>query len=403
MSSTIVDSTTGNDNVNIQESLLEGTVLTSAAYNSAVPMLLSAASKAGRVADPEVVKTYFTKNSFLKNLFKVQSGTFSSSVEELMEKYPYLPLFAIFSLLIAKTTEGSVETIMEVIRSQQKQQKVTTQSIIDDTNYMQQKKEELSESDWKALVGTDVTGAERKEKPKNEWWKIIIGVAVVVVALACSIVAGVVASPAAGIGLGVAVIGGLMAIGSIYSLIANVVDDPVMKRELTESASIVNPIQAISEGLLDTVCEIWGLDPNDEKIRKAKMWLTLALTIISAIIGIAASIITGGASAGASVANIVNVVSGIVTGVTSIVTGALEIRNGERALDRAKMRKIINQVQASIERLKNILDSISINIELWTEMFSNEMTVVRGEYDRVTRMLKEYNDQKLAIAGNIRV
>lgn len=388
MSSTIVDSTTGNDNVNIQESLLGGTVLTSAAYNSAVPMLLSTANGATTTGKTNTVQEYFTRNSFLKDLFKVQSGTFSSSVEELMEKYPYLPLFAIFSLLIAKTTEGSVETIMEVIRSQQKQQKATSQETIDEISYTQKKKEELSESDWKALVGIDVTGTDRKERPKKAWWKLIIGFAVVAIAAAS--------------GVGMVAVGVLMAASTVISLVSNVVDDPVVQKKLTEAASYINPVQAIAEGLVDTVCEIWGLDPNDEKVRKAKMWLTLALSIVAAIIGIVAGIFTGGTSAAASVANVISVVTGIVTGVTSIVTGALEIRNGERALDRAKMRKIINQVQASIERLKNMLDSISINIELWTEMFSNEMTVVRGEYERAARTLKEYNDQKVAIARNIR-
>ena len=124
------------------------------------------------------------------------------------------------------------------------------------------------------------------------------------------------------------------------------------------------------------------------------------------VAGIAGSVLTGGATGAAAtalvLANIMNVVSGIMSGVTSIVTGALEIRNGIRALERAEKRKILNQIQASIERMKNILDMIGINIELWTGMFSNDMAIMREEYDRAARMLKEYNDQKVAIARNIR-
>ena len=132
----------------------------------------------------------------------------------------------------------------------------------------------------------------------------------------------------------------------------------------------------------------------------------MSASVILVVAGIALSVFTGGATGAAataaSVTSIINVVSGIVSGATSIVTGALEIRNGQRALERAEMRKVLNQVQASIERMKNILDMIGINIELWTEMFSNDMTIMRGEYDRAARMLKEYNDQKVAIARNIR-
>lgn len=397
-----VDGVTGSNNA-VDEELLSAVVNDVARTMASLKMGVARTTTA-EANDP--IK-FLTGNAFLKDLFEVQNGMLGTSVEELMEKYPYLPLFAIFSLLLADTMEGSVATIMEIIQSQQKQQKAISQSIIDDMNYTQQKKEELAfgESDWKALVGLDVTGANRKEDTKSQWWKLIIGVVVVAiivtaVVVTCVASGGALAVPAIAVGL--AAIGALMAIGSICSLIANVVKDPTHKKNLMLAASIINPVQAIAEGAVDAVCEIWGLDPNDEKVRKAKMWLTLALTIIFAVISIAASAFTAGASTAATVANIMNIVSGIMTCATSVVTGALEIRNGIRALERAEMRKILSQVQASIDRMKMILDMIGTNIELWTGMFSNDMTIIRGEYERATRMLKEYNDQKVAIARNIR-
>ncbi len=405
-----VDGVTGSNNA-VDEELL------SAVVNDVARTMTSLKMGAVRAKSTDASDSmkFITGNSFLKDLFEVQNGKLGASVEELMEKYPYLPLFAIFSLLIADTMEGSVTTTMEIIQSQQKQQKAISQSIIDDTSYAQQKKEKLAfeENDSKALVGLDVTGANRKEDTKSQWWKLIIGVVVVAiivtaVVVTCVASGGALAVPAIAVGL--AAIGALMAIGSICSLIANVVKDPTHKKNLMLAASIINPVQAIAEGAVDAVCEIWGLDPNDEKVRKAKMWTTLSATILASVLlvaaGIASSVFTGGASGAAavalSVANIMNIVSGIMTGATSIVTGALEIRNGIRALERAEMRKILNQVQASIDRMKMILDMIGTNIELWTGMFSNDMTIIRGEYERATRMLKEYNDQKVAIARNIR-
>ena len=74
------------------------------------------------------------------------------------------------------------------------------------------------------------------------------------------------------------------------------------------------------------------------------MWVTLVSSIVSSLLIIAAGIVgsafTGGATGAAavalSVANIMNIISGIITGATSIVTGALEIRNGVRALEQCK-------------------------------------------------------------------
>lgn len=409
-----VDGVTGSNNA-VDEELL------SAVVNDVARTMTSLKMGAVRAKSTDASDSmkFITGNSFLKDLFEVQNGKLGASVEELMEKYPYLPLFAIFSLLIADTMEGSVTTTMEIIQSQQKQQKAISQSIIDDTSYAQQKKEKLAfeENDSKALVGIDVTGADRKEDTKNEWWKWIIGIGVIVVVAVFATVTAVFtggASIGAAVGVGAAVgaaaIGTLMAVGSICSLIANVVKNPKHKKNLMLAASIINPVQAIVEGAVDTVCVLWKLDPNDEKVRKAKMWTNLAATIVSSLLlvaaGIASSVFTGGASGAAavalSVANIINIVSGIITGATSIVTGALEIRNGIRALERAEMKKILNQVQASIDRMKMILDMIGTNIELWTGIFSNDMTIIRGEYERAARTLKEYNDQKVAIARNIR-
>lgn len=409
-----VDGVTGSNNA-VDEELLSSVSNNVAQTIAALKMGVARTT----TADVNDSIKFLTGNAFLKDLFEVQNGMIGTSVEELMEKYPYLPLFAIFSLLLADTMEGSVTTTMEIIQSQQKQQKAISQSIIDDTSYVQQKKEELAfgESDWKALVGVDVTGADRKENTKNEWWKLIIGIGVVVVVAAIAAVTAVFtggASIGAAVGVGAvvgaAILGTLMAVGSICSLIANVVRNPTHKKNLMLAASIINPVQAIAEGAVDAVCEIWGLDPNDEKVRKAKMWVTLVSSIVSSLLIIAAGIVgsafTGGATGAAavalSVANIMNIISGIITGATSIVTGALEIRNGVRALEHAEMRKILNQVQASIERMKMILDMIGTNIELWTEIFSDDMTIIRGEYERAARMLKEYNDQKVAIARNIR-
>ena len=42
------------------------------------------------------------------------------------------------------------------------------------------------------------------------------------------------------------------------------------------------------------------------------------------------------------------------------------------------------------------------NIDIDMTKCRHRMTIIRGEYERAARMLKEYNDQKVAIARNIR-
>ena len=117
MDGVTADGVTGNNTVDEQ--------LLSAAINDVARTMTSlkmGISKTTTAETNDSIKL-ITGNSFLKDLFEVQNGMLGTSVEEIMEKYPYLPLFAIFSLLLADTMKGSVTTIMEIIQSQQKQQK----------------------------------------------------------------------------------------------------------------------------------------------------------------------------------------------------------------------------------------------------------------------------------------
>jgi ABC-type transport system involved in cytochrome bd biosynthesis fused ATPase/permease subunit len=288
-----------------------------------------------------------------------------------------------------------MEVFISDIQAQQQRQKTESADTIEKRIEAQKKQENLAfeEDDWKSFVGIDRTGSVRKDDPdKNSCVKAILAILIIFASIWFFGLSGFI--------LGAAV---TATVCSIISLIAEAsIKSHETKRQFAEIMSWINPIQLLTDAIVTVVCELGSYNPNDEKIQKLKMALQIAFNVISAIAiivaGIAASILTGGAAAPA----IAMAIAGIITGIIQLVCAVLEYKQAEKELELAEKRFVLNKILAVIEQIKMNLEVISQDIDLLVEMFASKMSDVREEYEKASRILKEYNDTKRAIAQNIR-
>jgi uncharacterized membrane protein len=321
---------------------------------------------------------------------KCQCG---KSIQDLLDQN--LPIFVIYTLMIAAREQESTENFVSSIQSQQKRQKLNSTNLIQERLGAQSKREELAsdEANWKARVNIDRTGLARKDDPpKDDCIKaIVVGILFVIGILTGTLL----------IMLAVAVV--LTVVCSIVTQIAKAaIKSHAQMRTFEKVMGWLNPADLLADAVVGVVCTLGGYDPNDERIQKLRMGLKLALNILASIAlviaGIAATVLTGGA-AGPLVAM---AIMGAITGIIQLVCAIMEYKQAEKELQLAKDRFALNKILAVVEQLKLELETISQELDLLIDMFSSKMSEVREEYEKASRILKEYNETKRSVAQNIR-
>jgi hypothetical protein len=283
---------------------------------------------------------------------------------------------------MAAREQETTEAFIDSIQTLQKLQKTNTTDLIGARTALQEKQEELAyeEDSWMALVNIDRTGASPKEDYDPHWLQLVFGL--VLLAIAGPI---------------------LIILCSFITQIAHAtIKSHAQRREFDKVMSWINPATAIADGSVAVACEIHGCDPNSAEMQKLRMIMMLTLNIIAALAmiaaGIALTIVTGGTAA----PFVFMAVMGIIMGIIQLVCAIMEYKQAEKELELAEKRFVLNKILAVIEQIKMNLEIVSQDLDLLIEMFSSKMSDVREEYEKASRVLKEYNDTKRAIAQNIR-
>jgi cytochrome c biogenesis protein CcdA len=309
-----------------------------------------------------------------------------------------LPIVLIYILMMATREQETTEGFIESIKMQQKQQSIERINLIQETTAAQAKREAAAgdPDDWKARVNIDRTGAPRKDDPpEDNCGKVILGAILI------------------GIGIITFFFGGgilLLAVGAVLITVCAIITQIAkaaiksqsQMRQFEKVMGWINPAELLTDAIVEVVCEIGGYNPNDEKMQKLKMILKITFNVLAAvalvIAGIAATIVTGGAAAPA----IAMAVMGIIMGIIQLACAVLEYKQAEKELELSEKRFALNKILAVIEQIKMNLEVIGQDLDLLIEMFASKMSDVREEYEKASRVLKEYNDTKRAIAQNIR-
>jgi hypothetical protein len=307
-----------------------------------------------------------------------------------------LPLFVLYSLMMAMREQESTENLIEAIQMQQKRQKIEIINSIEMRTGAQEKKEKLirEEDDWKTKVNVDRTGEARKDDPPplDPCLKVILVIVIFIVA-----------AWTGGLGLLLIVAVAAITICAIVSQICKAaIKSHAQMRQFEYVMSWLNPAELLADAVVTVVCELGGYNPNDEKMKKLKMGLMLAINILAAIaiivLGIVVSVLSGGTLAPAIAMAIV----GVIMGAIQLACAILEYQQAEKAMEVAEKRLALNKMLAVIEKIKMDLETVSQEIDMLIELFASKMSDVREEYEKASRLLKEYNDTKRLIAQNIR-
>jgi hypothetical protein len=173
-------------------------------------------------------------------------------------------------------------------------------------------------------------------------------------------------------------------------------------REFDKWMSWINPVESLSEGIVAIVCDVGGYNPKDDKMQKLKMGLKITLNILAALAMAIAEIVASVVTGGAALPGVIMAIAGLITGIVQLVCAIIEYKQAEKELKVAKDRLSLNKILALVEQIKMNLETIGQEIDLLIEMFSSSMSNVREEYEKASRILKEYNDTKRAVAQNIR-
>jgi hypothetical protein len=304
-------------------------------------------------------------------------------------------MFIMYILMIATREQESTENFVSSIQSQQKRQELNSTNLIQERLGAQAKREELAsdEDNWKARVNIDRTGLARKDDPpEDDCTKAIV----VAVLFFIGILTGTLL-----LMLAIAVV--LMVVCAIVTQIAKAtIKSHAKMRAFEKVMGWLNPADLLADAVVGVVCTLGGCDPSDEKIQRLRMGLKLALNILSAIAlviaAIAASVLTGGAAVPLAVMAIMGAIMGII----QLTCAILEYKQAEKELQLAEKRFVLNKILAVVEQLKLELETIGQELDLLIEMFASKMSDVREEYEKASRILKEYNETKRSVAQNIR-
>lgn len=321
--------------------------------------------------------------SFLKNLFEI-NGPASRSINELLEEYPYLPYYSLFSLLTASTGRESVERMLEWTRSLQAKQVATTKEAVKNKEYMTEvqllKANEVEDSVEKmnARAGISPSGKESNIKSTLKLWEkiIVIGFATLLPGIAIIIYIGYQI---------------YNAVKSLICKLRGVEQDPARKTKTDEIFDLLNPVNAFAE-VVAIICELCGCD--EETVQKIRMWLRIIFGIILAIVITIATL-----GVGAPV--IIVVLMGVINALAAILHGVYTYLSLKKQEDVAKKRLNLETAIAYCEKLQKDLDIIASEIDMIVELFTAAMDKIRAEYDRISRMIKETSDVKNMIARNI--
>jgi hypothetical protein len=303
------------------------------------------------------------------------------SVQEMLDQN--LPIVIIYVLAIATRDQETLETFINSIQMQQKQQEADIANSITMRTAAQIQKEYLAyhEEMWEALAGISPSGSQSKEKYEPSIWQLIVGIILLTTLL------GLI----------------LMVVLSLVSEIAKLaIKSHAQMREFNKVMSWLNPSIAIADGAVAATCEINGIDPSSAEMQKLRMNIILAISIIAAIILIIIAIAAAPFTGGSSLALAAVAIAGMIAAAIQITCAVIDYLQAERELKLAEKRFVLNKLLAAIEQLKMNLETIDQEIDLLIEMFASKMSEIRSEYEKASRILKEYNDAKRMIAQNIK-
>jgi hypothetical protein len=318
--------------------------------------------------------------SFLKNLFEI-NGPAYQSINELLEKYPYLPYYSLFSLLTASTGRESVERMLEWTRNLQAKQVTITKEAVKNKEYMtevQLLKAYGSEDEYQQLsayAGISPSGSESQIKSTlSECEKVII------ISIATFIpVVGLV----------------FFLLSPLLKLVANSIEDPSKRAKFKETVDLLNGANAVAEFIV-MIAELFTDD--EATLQKVRLIARIVMTIIfSAVI----AVLTLGGYLPSALATIMVLISGFVNGVVQIAQAVYTLSTLEKQKNVAKRRLELETAIAYCEKLQKDLDIIASEIDMIVELFTAAMDKIRAEYDRISRMIKETSDVKNMIARNI--
>jgi Ca2+/Na+ antiporter len=296
-----------------------------------------------------------------------------------------LPVFVVFSIMIGKSIQGSAETVIDSINSYRKVQDAYRKSAMDGLSTIQKKQEELAQDSWEAIAGTSPSGSFTTEKDEKPGCGQVVGAVFMYI-------------------LAIITFGLSLLITNLIKMIAESTMGPGEYHSfMKDSGWALNSSQVIADAIVESYCEVNSVSDEDKK--KAKMVLGIVLLAIQAVAMIIAAIIltvvTFGSGAPALVAAIVTTILALASAALSIVQGAIEVNKGFKALEAADQKLALNKLMAAVENMQIMVETMGEESEVLIEMFSTKSSDVIAEYEKATRILKEYNDTKHATATNI--
>ncbi|MDR1433014.1 MAG: hypothetical protein LBI61_01570 [Puniceicoccales bacterium] len=326
----------------------------------------------------------------ISNLFDISDSYGGKTMKQLMEEYPDMKMFIIAVLLVAKTEEATTENLIQSINMYRERQEGTRKDVINKKNIAQAKREELAydEKEWKALAGTSPSGGPTEDKKLTWWQRIWHFVVAAIITL-------------------IPIIGLVLSIINLVSMIPGV--NATMNRQMKEFLSYTNLASATADLVVGIVCEAGGFDENDKEMQKLKMGIMIAVAAIQIIVQIVIAIATVVGSFGtaaplviAQVIRAVMAIAEIITAAVDLAAAILQVVEGYKELEIAKEKYALDKLVAATEKLRLDLETISQEISIVVEMFSSKLEDVREEYEKASRILKDYNDAKLAVTRNFR-
>jgi hypothetical protein len=314
-----------------------------------------------------------------------------------------MPIFVAALLAVAKTQTMTMETFLNSIQQQQKEQdKNIKESIVTSQAKMEKLMEVISGKDnnWAAKAGISPSGLQTIDNggsSNNSCARVIVGF----VCIAVMSILTVLSCGAALLILALAMI--------LTSIVTSLVKPFLSDKQKQKMDNVLSwcPISTDFwvEFTIDLYCKISGEDINSKNVQKARMWLKVAAAILMAlatvIAAVAISIVSAGSATAAAIQAIVGAVFGVIDAVEQIMVGIQDLKRAEKMVNLAHKKFDLSILTAQLEKLKAALNQISVEINMLTDMFGQAASEVAKEYTVASDTLKEYNDTMANIARNI--
>jgi hypothetical protein len=358
---------------------------------------------------PVIYSMSLGKTSVIQGLFSVSDMIDPAALKKAVRmKLTAIQLAAVACMLIAQGDSLSIRGMIDEINGCKATIVASSQSARRNELEALRSRTEAAkeESSTRGNIGQSGGPASTVKLKKSGLEKFFDVLKWIVVAIA--ILAVVVLGP-----LGLALVGiAAAAIGIILGIAKSLVNQfgsSRSKRIMERAVIALNPINAMADAIADAIIAIAGWDQDSMEAKKCRMWLQVAAGIVSAIIAIVIAVVSLVVTCGASSPAAAALIAGAIMSLVSLMQAVMETIEGFQQLDLIDKKKdaaeamlSADKLEASVENLKSALSVIEQNIEMLASQLSAKLDMMRANYDRASRILKDIANAEATIAKNVK-